>query len=171
MKRALAAGLLSCVLAAYAQTPPEPVAPAGTRPAAAPAPDSAQNPPPAAAPAAQGTDIATEPPPQPPKAAAAPRTPPPKPPAPAAPAAGENTHDAELAALRAEVNRLQSELDAERAAALPAPEESAPGAQPGRSLWEWLLVTALLALTAGFFLGWRLLDRRIRRKYGGLRIY
>lgn len=170
MKRALAAGLLSCVLAAHAQTPPEPVAPAGTRPAAAPAPDSAQNPPPAAAPAAQGTDITTEPPPQPPKAVA-PRTSPPKPPAPAAPAAGENTHDAELSALRAEVNRLQSELDAERAAALPAPEESAPGAQPGRSLWEWLLVTALLALSAGFFLGWRLLDRRIRRKYGGLRIY
>jgi hypothetical protein len=69
------------------------------------------------------------------------------------------------------VNRLQSELDAERAAALPAPEESTSGPQPVRSLWEWLLVTALLALAAGFFLGWRLLDRRIRRRYGGLRIY
>ena len=28
-----------------------------------------------------------------------------------------------------------------------------------------------LALIAGFVLGWRMLDRRIRRKYGGLRIY
>lgn len=150
MRRALAAGLLSCALAAHAQAPPEP---------AAPAPESTNIAAPAAEPA--------EPPPPPPKAAA-PKPPPPKPPA---PAVSENTHDAELSALRAEVNRLQSELDAERAAALPAPEEAASGAQPGRSRWEWLIVTALLALAAGFFLGWRLLDRRIRRKYGGLRIY
>jgi hypothetical protein len=149
VRRALAAGLLSCALAAaHAQAPPEPGPSAETPPASIAPP-------------------AAEPPPQPPKALA-PRPPPPKPPA---PAVIENTHEAELSALRAEVNRLQSELDAERAAALPAPEEAAPGAQPARGLWEWLLVTALLALTVGFFLGWRLLDRRIRRKYGGLRIY
>jgi hypothetical protein len=34
-----------------------------------------------------------------------------------------------------------------------------------------VLTAALLALVAGFVLGWRVLDRRIRRKYGGLRIY
>ena len=171
MKCALAAALLSCALAAHAQAPPEAQpAPAGTPPAAAPAPEreSPQNPAAAAAPAAEGTEIAAPAAePQPPPKPAAPRPSPPKPPP---PAATGSTHDAELAALRAEVNRLQSELDAERAAALPAPEE-AGGAQPARSLWEWLLVTALLALAAGFFLGWRLLDRRIRAKYGGLRIY
>lgn len=170
MKRALAAILLSCALASHAQAPTEPAAPARTQPAAAPAPEreSPQNPAAAAAPAAQGTEIAAPAAePQPPPKAAAPRPSPPKPPP---PAATESTHDAELAALRAEVNRLQSELDAERAVALPSPEEAA-GAQPARSLWEWLLVTALLALAAGFFLGWRLLDRRIRARYGGLRIY
>ncbi len=83
----------------------------------------------------------------------------------------ESPHDAELAALRQEVSRLQSELDAERAAAVPAPEEAGPGAQPVHGAWGWLAATALLALSAGFVLGWRLLDRRIRRKYGGLRIY
>jgi len=77
-----------------------------------------------------------------------------------------------VAALRAEVNRLQSELDAERAAAAAPPvEEAAPAAPPARSLWGWLVATALLALAAGFLLGWRLLDRRIRARYGGLRIY
>jgi hypothetical protein len=97
-----------------------------------------------------------------------PRLQPPKPPA---PVVQESPRDAELAGLRQEVNRLQSELDAERAAALPAPEEAGPGARPMGSAWGWLAATALLALTGGFLLGWRLLDRRIRRKYGGLRIY
>jgi hypothetical protein len=32
-------------------------------------------------------------------------------------------------------------------------------------------VSALAGLGAGFALGWRVLDRRIRAKYGGLRIY
>jgi len=82
----------------------------------------------------------------------------------------DDTHEAEISALRAEVNRLQSELDAERVAAVPPPEEPA-GAPPARSFWGWLAATALLALGAGFLLGWRLLDQRIRRRYGGLRIY
>ena len=37
--------------------------------------------------------------------------------------------------------------------------------------WIWLLGTAVVMLVAGFVLGWRVLDRLIRRKYGGLRIY
>jgi hypothetical protein len=37
--------------------------------------------------------------------------------------------------------------------------------------WWWLIATALLALACGFILGWRLLDRRIRKRYGGLKIY
>lgn len=43
--------------------------------------------------------------------------------------------------------------------------------EPVRPLWEWVLGTAVLTSATGFALGWRTLDRRIRRKYGGLRIY
>jgi hypothetical protein len=35
----------------------------------------------------------------------------------------------------------------------------------------WLIASALVALACGFGLGWRVLDRRIRKRYGGLRIY
>jgi hypothetical protein len=37
--------------------------------------------------------------------------------------------------------------------------------------WTWVLGTAAAMLLIGFALGWRTLDKRIRRKYGGLRIY
>jgi hypothetical protein len=43
--------------------------------------------------------------------------------------------------------------------------------QPSRPVWEWVLGTAVVMLLVGFALGWRTLDRRIRSKYGGLRIY
>ncbi|MEP7243067.1 MAG: SH3 domain-containing protein [Gammaproteobacteria bacterium] len=42
---------------------------------------------------------------------------------------------------------------------------------PNRPTWLWALGSSLVALALGFLLGWRMLDRRIRAKYGGLRIY
>lgn len=79
---------------------------------------------------------------------------------------------AELEHLRAEVVRLQ---DAAGAAALTArqllADPPAPPPQGVRAVWPSALACATLALLAGFALGWRTLDRRIRRKYGGLRIY
>jgi hypothetical protein len=42
---------------------------------------------------------------------------------------------------------------------------------PSRPSWLVAFAVALLALAVGFALGWRMLDRRIRAKYGGLRIY
>lgn len=42
---------------------------------------------------------------------------------------------------------------------------------PARPTWVWALAASLAALVVGFALGWRTLDRRIRAKYGGLRIY
>jgi hypothetical protein len=41
----------------------------------------------------------------------------------------------------------------------------------GETPWTWVLGTSGVMLLIGFALGWRTLDRRIRRKYGGLRIY
>jgi Bacterial SH3 domain len=66
-------------------------------------------------------------------------------------------------------------------AAVPPAED--PAAPPPRSLfntpadetpvrvWPWALGAALVALGTGFVLGAITLDRYIRRKYGGLRIY
>jgi hypothetical protein len=97
---------------------------------------------------------------------------------------------AEVARLKERVDHLQADLMAARAAAPANPPGSAasavrapaddppathglftepdPQRRPG---WSWVWVSALAGLGAGFALGWRVLDRRIRAKYGGLRIY
>ena len=46
-----------------------------------------------------------------------------------------------------------------------------PPDSPARPVWHWALGSFVAALGLGFLLGWQVLDRRIRRKYGGLRIY
>lgn len=46
-----------------------------------------------------------------------------------------------------------------------------PPDSPARPVWHWALGSFVVALGLGFVLGWQVLDRRIRRKYGGLRIY
>jgi Bacterial SH3 domain len=85
----------------------------------------------------------------------------------------------ELDRLKQEVARLQGEASAAPVAVPVAhevpndppaalPDERAQRAYP---LWPWALGSGLVALAGGFALGWRMLDRRIRRKYGGLRIY
>lgn len=43
--------------------------------------------------------------------------------------------------------------------------------QGARPTWQWVLGSSTVMVLVGFALGWRMLDRRIRRKYGGLRIY
>lgn len=94
----------------------------------------------------------------------------------------------EVESLRADLAAARSEAQAARVAAAvspPAQPDPAPAAEPAvpeRQLFprppasdgpSWLVVAAgcLLGLGAGFALGWRVLDQRIRRKYGGLRIY
>lgn len=105
--------------------------------------------------------------------------------------------DADVARLRDELNRLQSQLRTVRPAAAdagvaavpslaPAPGVAPPAedpANPQRALfsaapdespphvWRWVLGSAFAALCIGFALGALTLDRHIRRKYGGLRIY
>jgi SH3-like domain-containing protein len=54
----------------------------------------------------------------------------------------------------------------------PSPPMFEPeGALPSRPSWIAVIAVSLLTLIAGFVLGWRVLDKRIRAKYGGLRIY
>jgi SH3 domain protein len=91
----------------------------------------------------------------------------------------------ELEELRAQLGRLQSELADARAANRTETAPVAAAAElgsaqppiigsgaPKRTLsWGWIVTVAVLALVAGFVLGWKALDRRIRRKYGGLKIY
>jgi hypothetical protein len=88
--------------------------------------------------------------------------------------------------LQADVTRLEGELRAARTpAAAPQVTPATGAAEPSqvrrpmldaapviyRPRWRWLALSALLSLGAGFALGWWVLDRRIRAKYGGLRIY
>lgn len=65
-------------------------------------------------------------------------------------------------------------------AAAPATTDTAPGSppmfasdgmMPSRPSWLVAILVSVLTLIAGFALGWRVLDKRIRAKYGGLRIY
>jgi hypothetical protein len=46
-----------------------------------------------------------------------------------------------------------------------------PPEGPARPVRHWALGSFVVALGLGYALGWYVLDRRIRRKYGGLRIY
>ncbi|HEX4648081.1 MAG TPA: SH3 domain-containing protein [Steroidobacteraceae bacterium] len=104
---------------------------------------------------------------------------------------------AEVARLKEDVSRLEKDLQAAHASASIAPKPPArssavplPGAPPepvvreprrglfedapdegGRRVWPWALAAGLAALCVGFALGLFTLDRHIRRKYGGLRIY
>jgi Bacterial SH3 domain len=116
--------------------------------------------------------------------------------------------EADVAQLKDQVSRLESQLAAARAtgarppptaadaagttAAAPVPAVPAePGARSGEDpggtsagslfagatdegpnrVWPWALGAALAGLGIGFALGALVLDRYIRRKYGGLRIY
>jgi hypothetical protein len=73
-------------------------------------------------------------------------------------------------------------------AASPAAQSDSQGSPPGTTArdpspfmgggdataqpsWLWVVGSSLVTLALGFVAGWRVLDRRIRRKYGGLRIY
>ena len=51
------------------------------------------------------------------------------------------------------------------------PMFASDGMMPSRPSWLVAIAASLLTLVAGFVLGWRVLDKRIRAKYGGLRIY
>jgi hypothetical protein len=85
--------------------------------------------------------------------------------------------------LKQDVSRLESQLAASRVAHN-ATSDSPPPPTPthetvflrepqrsGESSWLFSLGISAVMLLVGFAVGWKTLDRRIRRKYGGLRIY
>jgi len=65
----------------------------------------------------------------------------------------------------AETNSAENDAPGEPAYFMTPPDT------PARPVWHWALGSFVVALGLGFALGWYVLDRRIRRKYGGLRIY
>ena len=103
----------------------------------------------------------------------------------------------EIEKLKQDITRLESEVAAARvvhntpavpaAAAAPAPQPVQAAApvnapvretvflrepyRPAQTSPAVLLGIAALMLLVGFVIGWKTLDRRIRHKYGGLRIY
>jgi Bacterial SH3 domain len=96
--------------------------------------------------------------------------------------------DAEVARLGNQVSSLEAQLAARpaagaaaaatpvaltaaRSAAAPAAGALFDSEERPRALWPRLLAASLIAFGFGFALGALLLDRHIRRKYGGLRIY
>jgi hypothetical protein len=100
------------------------------------------------------------------------------------PALAEAAARSEVEQLKRELAAKQSELDdAQRALAPAAASGLAPsgGAAPGSAragsaaltsaqLWAWG-VSVPLALACGFWLGYAALARRIKQKFGGLKVY
>ena len=73
------------------------------------------------------------------------------------------------AAARSEVERLTRELALAQAALSPAPGNTAAAPAPPH-LWPWI-VAVCVALACGFWLGYAALARRVRGKFGGIKVY
>ncbi len=96
------------------------------------------------------------------------------------PALAEAAARSEVEQLKRELAAKQSELDAAQGAlAVPAAASglaTVGGASPGGAmvtsarLWAWGL-SIPLALVCGFWLGYAALARRIRHKFGGIKVY
>jgi hypothetical protein len=93
-------------------------------------------------------------------------------PAAAAPGSAAMATPAPAPAAKIETPDLAPEATAaDSAPASSPPLFSSEGILPARPSWILALVASAAMLVIGFGLGWRMLDRRIRAKYGGLRIY
>jgi hypothetical protein len=72
------------------------------------------------------------------------------------------------AAERSEVERLTRELALKQAALSTAPSNAA--AAPAPQLWPWIAAVCG-ALGCGFWLGYAALARRVKGKFGGIKVY
>jgi hypothetical protein len=101
------------------------------------------------------------------------------------PALAEAAARSEVEQLRRELADRQSELDAARGTLAAPAAASGPatggGASPGSAvtgtsaaksapIWKWG-VSLLIALSCGFWLGYAVLARRIKHKFGGIKVY
>ena len=86
------------------------------------------------------------------------------------------THN-EIEQLKTDLAQAQTELQSARAAESAA--RQAPGSASERlalgrqvaAFWPYGLVALGVSVGVGFFLGYRYLDRRVRQKFGGLKVY
>lgn len=91
------------------------------------------------------------------------------------PALAEAAARSEVERLKQELSAKQSELDAARAPGAPKPP--APGALAAldaAAAPHWPLLAAaglLVGMAGGFWLGYALLARRVRDKFGGIKVY
>lgn len=87
------------------------------------------------------------------------------------PALAEAAAKSEVDRLQRELAAKQAELDAEREQPIPPPAASS-ARQSLRPVGVGIVLCAVLAAAAlGFWLGYVTLARRIRQKFGGLRVY
>jgi Bacterial SH3 domain len=95
------------------------------------------------------------------------------------PALAEAAARSEVERLKQELSASQSELAAARSGAVSpaAPPQSAPGPlaaiqAPAETLWQVIAGIALLiGLACGFWLGYATLARRVKHKFGGIKVY
>ena len=95
------------------------------------------------------------------------------------PALAEAAARSEVERLKQELAARQSELEAARsggtsqaAAALPAPGPLAAIQTPAGTLWQLIAGVALvIGLACGFWLGYATLARRVKNKFGGIKVY
>jgi hypothetical protein len=96
-----------------------------------------------------------------------------------APALAEAAARSEVERLKQELAARQSELAAARSGGTSqaAPEQPAPGAladfqAPTGTLWQVIAGIALvIGLACGFWLGYATLARRVKNKFGGIKVY
>jgi SH3 domain protein len=85
------------------------------------------------------------------------------------PALAEAAARSEVERLKLELSAKQSDLDAARAA---APAQAAPAVAAAAPRWTVILAAGVAGgLAAGFWLGYATLARRVRGKFGGLKVY
>ena len=95
------------------------------------------------------------------------------------PALAEAAARSEVARLKLELAAKQSELDAARAPASAAVIASQPASGPLAAIHaaaapRWAVITgiaAVIGLACGFWLGFATLARRVRHKFGGIKVY
>jgi SH3 domain-containing protein len=95
------------------------------------------------------------------------------------PALAEAAARSEVERLKLELAAKQSELDASRADRLAPPTVAPPSSGPLAALQaaaapRWPVIAGIavaLGLACGFWLGYATLARRVRRKFGGLKVY